>query len=131
MTEKLKSFVESLRDELQNCGEMLVLLDQQAFPDLERSDKGVVDEEQALKVQWDALLKARQAREQRQKALAESVGIAEPATVTTLLPRLPEVYQPLVEALNLENQELMRQIEKRARQQHVTLNRALEMMPSF
>ncbi len=71
---------------------------------------------------------ARLEREQRQRVVARQVGLADDTPFTVLLPLLPGEYRPLVQALVQENNELLKRIQRRARQNHLLLSRIVELM---
>jgi flagellar biosynthesis/type III secretory pathway chaperone len=48
-----------------------------------------------------------------------------------LIKVLPRDYRPLVSALMEENNELLRRVQQRARQNHLLLSRSVELMQSF
>ena len=47
------------------------------------------------------------------------------------MPQLPAAYRPLVTALVQENNHLLARVRSRARQNHLLLSRAVEMMSRF
>jgi flagellar biosynthesis/type III secretory pathway chaperone len=51
--------------------------------------------------------------------------------LTEITPRLPADYRPLVQALMLENNELLVRVQQRARQNHLLLNHAVELMQNL
>jgi flagellar biosynthesis/type III secretory pathway chaperone len=59
------------------------------------------------------------------------VKAVEDAPFAVLIPLMPEDYRPLLQALVQENNELLVRVQQRARQNHLLLNRALELMQRF
>jgi flagellar biosynthesis/type III secretory pathway chaperone len=53
------------------------------------------------------------------------------AAFLDLIPLLPEEYRPLLRALIDENNELLLRVQQRARQNHLLLNRSLDLMQRF
>jgi flagellar biosynthesis/type III secretory pathway chaperone len=60
--------------------------------------------------------------------VARLFGLAEETPFTVLVPHLPGDYRPLVQALVAENNELLKRIQRRARQNHLLLSRIVELM---
>jgi len=131
MNEVLQNFVESLREELKQYGELLALLDLQQDQVVRRMADELLATVAAINTQGEALHVVRRERAQRQRALAQHLTLPAEARVTTLLERLPEVYRPLVLALVEENNHLIARVKQRARQNHILLSRAVEMMSQF
>lgn len=131
MIETLQHVIEMLRDELQQYGEMLALLDREQDLIVQRSSQELYDTVSAIQLQAQVIQTARARREDGRGALAEALG--RPATVPfgELLPLLPADYQPLVDALVRENNQLLFRVQQRARQNHLLLSRSLELMQRF
>jgi flagellar biosynthesis/type III secretory pathway chaperone len=131
MTESLHVLIEALREELQQYGELLALLDLEQTRVLERATEDLLQTVAAVYSQGAVVQAARQQREARRRAVARSLGLGEEAGFTDLIPHLPEDYQPLVKALVQENNELLARVQRRARQNHLLLSRSLELMQRF
>ena len=67
MTELLHNFVESLREELKQYGELLALLELQQTQVVHRLADELLETVSAVNVQGDAIQVARREREQRQR----------------------------------------------------------------
>jgi len=128
MKEILSKLIESLRQELQHYGEMLALLDQQQDQIVVRAASDLVTTVAAINAQAERIQSARTDREQDQRALAHSLEHPRDSAFLDLLPRVPEVYRPLLQALIEENNALLVRVQQRARQNHLLLNRSLELM---
>ena len=128
MKELLHNLVDSLREELKEYGEMLALLDQQQEMVMRRQTQDLIQCVQTINAQVENITAARLEREQRQRNLARMSGLAEDAPFATLVPRLPGEYRPLIQALVHENNELLKRIQRRARQNHLLLSRIVELM---
>jgi hypothetical protein len=127
----LEKLVDALREELQQYGEMLALLDrQQEFIRLRGADH-VLDSFSGINTQSLTILKARQTRETLQQQLAWSLGQPENCTFAHLLPLVPEHYRLLVSALIQENNELLQRVSDRAQENQKLLHRSLEQMQRF
>ena len=131
MKDLVQNLVEALREELKEYGEMLALLDQQQQMVMDRQTQDLLACVSAINAQAETITAARREREQHQRHAAIAAGLAEDASLTLLIPCLPREYQPLVTALVQENNELLIRVQQRARQNHLLLNRAVELMQRF
>jgi predicted ATP-dependent protease len=131
MNEFLQNFVESLREELKQYGELLALLEQQQAQVVRRLADELLETVSAVNAQGDAIQMARREREQRQRDLARSLRLLDDARIADLIIAMPEVYRPLVAALVDENNQLLGRVRQRARQNHVLLSRSVELMQQF
>jgi flagellar biosynthesis/type III secretory pathway chaperone len=131
MIDLIETLVAALREELKQYGEMLALLDHQQAYALQRQTDDLLRTVADINAQGGAIQTARRAREQYQRNLARQLDCAEDATFAALIPRLPANYQPLVQALVEENNELLERIQRRARQNHLLLSRAVDLMQRF
>jgi flagellar biosynthesis/type III secretory pathway chaperone len=131
MTATLNNLIEALRDELKNYGEMLALMDQQQERIVGRSATDILDSIGAIHGQSVAIQNARDHRGRCQRALAQEWGLPEEASFEDLLIQASPDHRPLLRALVDENNQLLLGIQRRARQNHVLLNRSLELMQRF
>lgn len=131
MTQALHALIEALRDELQQYGEMLALLDQEQEWVLARAADDLLQTVASVSSQGSQIQAARQRREESRRRVALAFGLSPDAPFTDLLPRLPEDYRPLVAALVQENNELLVRVQHRARQNHLLLSRSVELMQRF
>lgn len=127
MKELLSNLIEALREELKQYGEMLALLDHQQQLVMRRQVAVLPENVNSVNAQAGVIAAARQEREQRQLHLARSLGLAE-NSLAMLLPRLPQDYRPLVGALVEENNSLLVRVQQRARQNHLLLSHAVDLM---
>ena len=128
MKEILKNLIDSLRLELQHYGEMLALLDQQQDQIVVRAASELIATVAAINAQAETIRSARTEREGEQRTLAHSLARPADSDFLDLLPRVPEVYRPLLQALIEENNALLVRVQQRARQNHLLLNRSLDVM---
>ncbi|HEX3719480.1 MAG TPA: flagellar export chaperone FlgN [Verrucomicrobiae bacterium] len=128
MIQSIKLLIEALRDELQNYGEMLALLERQREYLITRAASEVFQSISLIKAQGAAIQQARERREECRRAVAEDCTMPEEAPFASLIPILPADYQPLLMALVEENNELLYRVRRRARQNHVMLRRSVELM---
>ncbi len=131
MTDYIDNLVECLREELKHYGEMLALLEAQQEKIVQRATRDLLENVASIQSQGSAMQAVRSEREQRQRNASRVLGLPEDATFHTLIPRVPAVYQPLLQALVQENNDLLRRVQQRARQNHLLLHRALELMQRF
>ena len=71
MNELLQNFIESLREELKQYGELLALLDLQQDQVVRRLADELLDTVSAINTQGEAIQAARRERDQRQRELAK------------------------------------------------------------
>ena len=131
MIELLKGLIESLRLELQQYGEMLALLDQQQELVVVRASDDLLRTVASINKQSTAIQSARQHRQSCQREMARLLERSTEAAFLDLIPLLPEEYRPLLRALIDENNELLLRVQQRARQNHLLLNRSLDLMQRF
>ena len=129
MKAELDNLIATLRDELTQYGELLALLEQQQDLIVSRSAEGLLENLGAINAQVPIVAAARQHRDQLRKELATAAG--QPTTISfrQLIVLVPKEYQPLLEALVDEiNDLLMRSQQHRGR---ITfLSRSLGLMHS-
>jgi flagellar biosynthesis/type III secretory pathway chaperone len=131
MTDLLQPLIEALREELQQYGEMLALLDREQELVMQRAGTDLFESVSAIQSQAAVIQQARADREKCRGAVAESLGYAADCPFGQLIPHLPPDYQPLVGALVRENNQLLVRVQQRARQNHLLLSRSLELMQRF
>ena len=127
----LPNLVESLREELKQYGELLAQLDHQQQLVVQRQPRDLLQSVSGINAQADAVKATRHEREQHQRHVAQHLKLGEAAPFAEILPRLPQHYQPLVEALVQENNELLVRVQQRARQNQLLLSHAVELMQRF
>jgi flagellar biosynthesis/type III secretory pathway chaperone len=127
-TDDIQPLIGALRDELQQYGEMLALLDRQQDQVKARSANEIFQSISLIQAQAAAIQDARQHREQCRAAAALACRRTESAPFTDLIPLLPPDYRPLLQALVDENNQLLGRVRQRARQNHVLLRRSVELM---
>lgn len=131
MNEILQNLIEALREELKQYGEMLALLENQQQFAMLRQTTDLLQSVGSINAQAETIRAARHEREQRQRHIAQQLGLAPDAPFAELLPLLPADYRPLMQALVQENNELLGRIQGRARQNHMLLSRVVELMQRF
>ena len=131
MNEFLHNFVESLREELKEYGELLALLELQQTQVVQRLADELLETVSAVNIQGEAIQVARRERVQRQRELARSLHLPEDACIAPLVAAMPQACRPLVTALVDENNQLLARVRQRARQNHVLLSRSVDLMQKF
>jgi transposase len=131
MTATLEQVIEALRNELQQYGEMLALLEAQHAAVARRESGSVLTSIPAIDAQGSAIQDARRTRENHQRQLAWALGRPDSITLQELLPLLPDDYRPLVSALVQETNQLLGQVREFAEHNHSQLRRSLELMDRF
>jgi len=107
---------------------MLALLDQQQDLVMQRQTGELLSSVATINEQTGVIAAARHEREQRQRHISRLLELPEDSSLAVITPRLPADYRPLVQALMQENNELLVRVQQRARQNHLLLNHAVELM---
>ena len=131
MSVDLTKVIEALRNELQQYGEMLPLLDHQQELVRMRGADDILHSIASINTQSATIQSARERREAAQQELARSLGQPLDSTFATLLALVPDHYRPLVGALVQENNELLQRVRNRAAENQSMLRRSLELMQRF
>jgi flagellar biosynthesis/type III secretory pathway chaperone len=131
MTPILERLIQLLREELQQYGEMLALLDQQQEYIITRAADEVLQTVAAIQAQSRAIELARARRDECRNELIQNLSQPEDIEFAQLLPLLPASYRPLVDALVKENNELLSRVRHVARQNHLLLSRTVSLMQRF
>ncbi len=131
MIDILEKLIEALRNELQQYGEMLALLDHQQEMIRLRGGDEILHSFSGINAQSATILMARQSRQALQQQLAWGMQQPESCTFASLLPHMPEHYRLLIAALVHENNELLERVSERAQQNQQMLHRSLELMQRF
>lgn len=131
MNESTQRLIDALREELQQYGEMLALLEQQHHFVVQRSGAALLENLAAINAQTSVIQLARREREQFQSQLSLSLQLPTDARFSSLLGAVPEPYRGLVKTLVDEINQCLRRVQQRARQNHLLLSCSLEMMQRF
>jgi hypothetical protein len=130
MTVILQKLIEALRNELEQYGEMLALLEQQQEAAGLGADD-VLHTIAAINSQGSSIHNAREHRQYCQSQLSEQLDQPIDSSFAQLIPLLPHHYRPLLGALVHENNELLVRVRERAQQNHALLRRSLDFMQRF
>jgi flagellar biosynthesis/type III secretory pathway chaperone len=131
MNDALPHLIESLREELRQYGQMLVLLEDQQEGIVRRQNEALLDATSAVNAQGAAIQAARSQRETIQRELATQLHTEQDPSLAGIAPLLPPDYRPLLTALVQENNNLLRRVQQRARQNYLLLRRSLELLDQF
>jgi hypothetical protein len=131
MVATLEQFINALRNELQQYGEMLALLESQQGAVCQRSGGDATAPISSLNAHSAVIESARRTREVAQRQLAWAVGVSDDNAVWQLVSLLPKEYRPLLEALVQEVQELLKRVRECASQNREHLRHSLELMEQF
>lgn len=128
MNDLLHNLIEALREELKQYGEMLAVLEQQQDSVVRRQVDDLLQNISQVNAQGDVIAAVRRERGQHQRNVARQLGLDDTAAFGAIVPQLPADYRPLVHALVQENNELLVRVHHRARQNHLLLSHAVELM---
>lgn len=131
MNPLLSNLVESLREELKQYGELLAQLDHQKQLVNQRRAPELLQSVAGINAQADFVQATRREREQHQRHVALHLQLGEAALFSEILPKLPQHYSGLIQALVQENNELLLRVQQRARQNQLLLSHAVELMQRF
>jgi hypothetical protein len=131
MNAALQQLIDSLRNELQQYGEMLALLEAQQEQISLAAAPSVLSSISAVEGQAAAVVTARQSREHCQRQLAWALGRPEGEVFPEILPLLPQECRPLVTALVEEIRHSLKLVRDRAGASHDQLRRSLLLMERF
>ena len=119
--------ITALRNELQEYGGLLHLLDLQQAAVLERKPDDVLELIPQIEAQLAATHMCRKQREATADELAGISQIPRPATLRSLTPHFRPAVRPLVEALADEVNRLIAHTRRRAQQNQMLLARSVEL----
>lgn len=128
MTESLEQLVSSLREELQQYGEMLARLDDQQELVMRRDAPAVLQSVPTVQEQVATLGKARESRTLAMKKACAVLDLPIDSNFEEILPRCPENHRILIGELVQENNSLLQRVQQRARQNHLLLARTVDSM---
>ncbi len=128
MREQLQQLVTALREELQQYGEMLALLDRQQDLVVKRAAADLLQSVSDINGQAAVIRVARNQRGSCQAAVARLVQMPDDASLTDLIRLMPDDYAGLVKALLDETNKCLARVRRRAGQNHLLLSRSVELM---
>lgn len=128
MRDLLSSYVEALRQEMQQYGEILARLDQEQEVIAGRGPEAILGSIAAVNAQTQVIEESRQHRLEVQRAVARELHQSEEAPLLELLPLLPAPHSLLIAALVAENNALLERVRERAEENHLKLKQSAELM---
>ena len=131
VSESLNRLIASLREELQQYGELLALLDRPQDLTAVSPAGELLQSIATIQNQAAVIESARAYRDRCHGAVAAALDQSSTVPFAVLIPLLPADYQPLVEALVLENNQLLLRVQQRAHHNHVLMSRSAALMQQF
>lgn len=127
----LKPLINALRDELQQYGNVLALLETQQKLVVERSIDEVIHSVDTLNREMAVVNEMRALRDRLRVNLALACALSEDETLEGIAARLPGEERPLLQGLVHEGQQTLERMQHRARQNHLLIQRSMELMEQF
>ena len=127
-TKAAEELMEFLRNELEQYGQMLALLNQQQESIISRATEDVFRSASIIQEQTEKLKDVRSKREKCQTNIIQAWEKPADTPITQLIALFPEKFRSALEALIQENNQLLTRIQQRVRQNHILLSRSLELM---
>jgi flagellar biosynthesis/type III secretory pathway chaperone len=128
MNEYLNNLIAALREEMTQYGELLALMQEQQELIINRSANELLINLHDVNQQVEKIAAHREHRDAARRALVQSVGGTEDTTFKQMTALLPEEYQPLLNALVEEINQLLQRIQTWVKQNHLLLQRSLDLM---
>jgi flagellar biosynthesis/type III secretory pathway chaperone len=120
--------IECLREELTQYGELLALMQEQQDLIIARHAEALQQNLARVEEQVARVGVARQAREQARRAAIAALGAPAEISFRRLTTQLPAEYQPLLDALVAEINQILLRVQQWLRQNHLLLSRSLDLM---
>lgn len=127
----LAPLIDALRTELQQYGAVLALLEDQQKLVVERSIDEILRSVDTLNREMAVVNELREQRDQLRVNLARACDLPENETLEGIAARLPGEEKPLLQGLVREGQDTLKNMQQRARQNHLLIQRSMEMMEQF
>jgi hypothetical protein len=128
MTQTLEQLVAALREELEQYGEMLALLDRQQALVARRAAKELLQSVSDINAQTAVIGVARRQRDAVQRAVAQEMQLPEEATLVEVIHQISGPLKALVQTLLDENNACLMRVKQRAGQNRLLLSRSVELM---
>jgi flagellar biosynthesis/type III secretory pathway chaperone len=122
-----EEIADCLRSEAAEYGQLLHLIDEQQKIIFQRDVEAILRTNDAIKAQTVILDEFRRRRERMAAGFAEASGVAPGATLRTLIPAVPPVGRPLIEALIGEINRLTHRVRRAVRLNQRLLATTLEV----
>lgn len=131
VSNQLARLLEALKEELQEYGEMLALLEQQQSAAIQHAPEEVLRGAISIQQQVARLQAAQEKRMASQTEVSVALGRPGRCDFVELIPLLPETHRVAVETLVRENRQLLLKVQKKARQNHLLMVRSLQLTQQF
>ena len=128
MNEALNNLIAALREEMTQYGELLALMQEQQELIINRSANELLINLHDVNQQVEKITAHREHRDAALRTLVQSVGGTEDTTFKQMTALLPVEYQPLLNALVEEINQLLQRIQTWVKQNHLLLKRSLDLM---
>ena len=128
MNEALNNLIAALREEMTQYGELLALMQEQQELIINRSANELLINLHDVNQQVEKISTHREQRDAARRAWVQSLGGTEDTTFKQMIALLPEEYQPLLNALVEEINQLLQRIQTWVKQNHLLLKRSLDLM---
>ncbi len=128
MKPHVEHLIGCLREELTQYGELLALMQEQQELIIGRHAEALQHNLAAVEQQVARVTAARTAREQARKVIITALGAAPEIPFRQMTAQLPAEYQPLLEALVAEINQILLRVQQWLRQNHLLLSRSLDLM---
>ena len=128
MNEELNNLIAILREELTQYGEVLALMQEQQELIINRAANELLINLNTVNSQMEQVAQVRQQRELARKQLVDSLGGTEETTFRQMTEMLPAEVQPLIDALVQEINQMLQNVQKLLRQNHILDKRSLDLM---
>jgi len=131
MNEELNNLIAILREELTQYGEVLALMQEQQELIINRAANELLVNLNTVNSQMEQVAQVRQQRELARQQLVDSLGGTEETTFRQMTEMLPAEVQPLIDALVQEINQMLQNVQKWLRQNHILLKRSLDLMQTI
>lgn len=122
-----EELLDLLRDELQEYGGLIGLLNAQQQSILNRRPESLLEINQSVQTQMEASQILQKRRQGFVNDLARNFGESQEASLSELLPHLPDVTQPMFESLIEEINNLITRVRRKVEQNQRLLARLAEV----
>lgn len=129
--EILDRFVEALRAELHGYGELLALMETQQDEIISRDTILIESSTQKINQQFKIIQNLKDRRSAIQVDISTTIGLLPDALYKEQRNYFPDDFRHLTDALVDENNELLKQVKSKAKQNQLLLFRTVEMMQEF
>ncbi|MFT4692361.1 MAG: flagellar biosynthesis/type III secretory pathway chaperone [Limisphaerales bacterium] len=131
MRPELQDLIDALREELGQYGEVLALLEQQQELVVQRSVDEILRSVETLNREMGVVSQLREKRGLFRAQLALALALPEDTPLDQAADQLPDDERPLLQGLVREGRETLERMQHRARQNHLLIQRSMELMEQF